>query len=110
VLTAGFLEGDPAGTKIKYMQRKIYIICLTITACLIMLASFVMVLAVRLSDKGDIIDRNSNWIGLSILICWGTFALIMYNVLRMSGSNSITRSGDELINEIRKSNIERLKK
>ena len=91
------------------MKRKIFIYILRVFASLFLLLSFLLVVAVRLSDKGDIADRNSGWILLIFLIVLGIF---IYSLFISDGSaKHIYRKKipNELINEIRKSNLDKLK-
>jgi hypothetical protein len=91
------------------MPRKIFIYSLRIFTSLVLVLSFLLVVAVRLSDKGDIVDRNSGWILLAFLIALGVF---IYSLFISDGSPKHIyrkKTTDELMNEIRKSNLDRLK-
>jgi len=84
------------------MQRKILVYSLRIVASLFLLLSFLLGLAVRLSDKGDIVDRNSGWILLMLVIASGGF---IYSLLISDGSIKHVfrkKTADELLKEIRR--------
>lgn len=84
------------------MPRKIFIYSFRILAGLIWALSFLLVLAVRLSDKGDVVDTHSGWILPAFFIALGVF---IYSLLISANSPKYIyrkKTGYELINEIRK--------
>ncbi|NHA07657.1 hypothetical protein G7092_27910 [Mucilaginibacter sp. HC2] len=91
------------------MKRKRVVFSLQVLAILLLLLSFLLVVAVRLSDKGDVVDRNAGWIVLGFLITLGFF--IYSQFISESSSRQVRRkkTPDELINEIKKSNLDKFK-
>jgi hypothetical protein len=91
------------------MQRKIFIHRFRVFAIVFLLLSFLSIVAVRLSDKGDIVDRNADWILLVFLI---SLLFFIYSIFISDDSSKQIhkkRTTNQLINEIKKSNIDRLK-
>ncbi len=87
---------------INLMRRKILVYSFRIIAGVLLILSILFLLSVRLSDKGDIIDRNSNWILLAFLI-----ALALYFYSRNISDGSPKRiykkkTMDELMKEIKR--------
>nr|WP_294794959.1 hypothetical protein [uncultured Mucilaginibacter sp.] len=79
-----------------------------IFAGLFLLLSFLALLAVRLSEKGDIVDRNSGWILLSFLMAIVFFICSHYIIDGKTAENRTNKTGEELLNEIRKVNLKKV--
>jgi len=90
------------------MLRKIVIYSLWIFVSLLLLLSFLLLIAVRLSDKGDIVDRNSGWILLVFLTVLGIFSYSVFISTDLSKHIYRNKTADELINEIKKANLNRI--
>ena len=91
------------------MQRKTFIHSFRIFAIVFLLLSFLLIVAVRLSDKGDIVDRNADWI---VLVFSLSLFLFIYSIFISDGSSKHIhrkKTANELINEIKKSNIDKFK-
>lgn len=91
------------------MQRRIIVHSFRIFAVLFLLVSSLLIVAISLSDKGDIVDRNSHWILFVFLIACAGFT---YSIFIPDSPKDIRRkkSMDELMNEIKKPNLDRLKR
>ena len=88
------------------MRRKIVIYSLWIFASLLLLLSFLLlIIAIRLSDKGDIVDRNSGWMLLAFLTVLGIFSYSVFISTDLSKHIYRNKTADELINEIKKANL-----
>lgn len=90
------------------MQRRVIVHNLRIFAVLFLLISFLLIMAVRVSDKGDIVDRNANWILLVFVIALGGFIYTVF-VPDLPKENRRKKTIDELMNEIKKPNLDKLK-
>ncbi len=90
------------------MKRKIFIYSLRIVAILLLLLSFLFMIAVRLSDKGDIVDRNSIWILIVFLIVLGIFIYSFSISVVLSKNVFKKKTIHEKINEIKKSNLNKV--
>ena len=91
------------------MQRKTFIHSFRIFAIVFLLLFFLLIVAVRLSDKGDIVDRNANWM---VLVFSLSLFLFIYSIFIADDSSKHIhrkKSANELINEIKKSNIDKFK-
>ncbi|SFT11652.1 hypothetical protein SAMN04487890_11170 [Mucilaginibacter polytrichastri] len=91
------------------MLRKILIFSFRIFARLFFLLSLLFILLVRLSEKGDILDRNSGWIAVAFFIALVFFICTFY-IKYPAKYIYRQKTADELRNEIRKSNIDLLRK
>jgi len=84
------------------IKRKVFVYILRIIASLFLLVAMLLCLAVRLSDKGDVVDRNSGWI---VLLFFITSGLFIYSLLMSDGSPKHIhrkKAADELLKEIRR--------
>ena len=91
------------------MQQKIVIYSLRIFAIIFLMLSFLLLVAVRLSDKGDVIDRNTGWILLIFLIASGTFIYTFFILGGALKNIDKSKTTDELRNEISKLHLDKLK-
>ncbi len=92
------------------MQHKFLVTAFRVMATLLLLLSFLSVIAIVISDKGDFIDRNSGWISLIFLMAIGIF---IGSIAISDASPPYTRkkkTTDELMNEIKKPNLDKLRK
>ncbi len=74
-----------------------------------LLLSFLSLLAVRLSEKGDIVDRNSGWVLLMFVIAVAFCIYTRYLKFGRIFNGRMNKTGDELLDEIRKHNLKRTK-
>jgi cadmium resistance protein CadD (predicted permease) len=84
------------------VRRKIFIYGLRIFASLLMLFSFLLMIAEHLSDKGDIVDRNSGWILVVLLITLGIFIYAFFILGGAMKRVDRGKTADELRREISK--------
>ena len=87
------------------MKRKIFIYSLRIFASLLMLFSFVLMIAEHFSDKGDDVDRNSGWIVLVLLIALGVFIYAFFILGGAMKHVDRGKTADELRREISKQQL-----
>jgi hypothetical protein len=84
------------------MRRKILVYSFRIFAGVLLILSILLLLALRLSNKGDIVDRNDNWIGLAFLVA---LAIYFYSRNISDGSPKIIykkKTMDQLMNEVKR--------
>ncbi len=92
------------------MQQKIVIYSLRIFAVLLLMLSFLSLIAVHASDNGDVIDRNSGWILLIFLIALGAFFYTFFILGGALKNIDRNKTKDELISEISKPHLDKLKR
>lgn len=85
------------------MKNKRLISTVQLFAILFLLISLI---AVRLSDKGDIVDRNAGWIAVAFFAATGVFIGSHYIP---DGSIPKKKTPDQLLNQIKKSNLRKIK-
>lgn len=84
------------------MLRKVLVHALRNIARILLCASILLCFAVAFSEKGDIVDRNSDWIVLSFPLSLGLLVGSLYIPDKLPKSVYMKKSVDELLKEIRK--------
>jgi len=89
------------------MQRKTLILVTQIFAISLLFISFCGLLAVSLfSDDGDPLDRNAGWI---VAVFVASIGLFIYSHYIPDGFHYKKKTTEELLNEIKKSNLRKIK-
>jgi len=91
------------------MRRKILVTGFRAIATIFLLISILLVVIIHISEKGDLIDRNANWITLMFFMAAGIFCWSFYISDVWPKKLHRKKSPDELLNEIKKSNLDKLK-
>lgn len=91
------------------MRRKILVTGFRAIATVFLLISILLVIIIHISEKGDFIDRNTNWIILIFFIAVGFFSWSLYISDIPPKKAHKQKSTDELLNEIKKSNLDKLR-
>lgn len=91
------------------IRRKVLIYIFRVFATMLFFISFLALIAVRLSDIGDVVDRNSGWILALFFIALAIFFKALLTPIIPLSSQRRKMTDDELLNEIRKPNLRKLK-